>query len=271
MSDIGIPTLRRGSAPPELEWRWGDITLVGTSLAARATAFAVGELGVALDIGRMTPLLAAQPVVLLSHGHLDHLSGVLAYLNVRARFYTDEATRLVVPREIRDAMRGALELLPGMESVRKRLDLSDAVVGAAPGDRVELRGGYAVAFACDHRVPALGWRLFRGGSERAALVYAGDGSTAPFEADPTLLDAGVAVVECTFVEPNRLIAARLSRHAHVRDWIELGPRLTCDHLVLAHLPAIPLDQLRTLTEPLAAALSGRLVLWAPRRLPGERG
>jgi len=270
VSDIGIPTLRRGSAPPELEWRWGDITLVGTSLAARATAFAVGELGVALDIGRMTPLLAAQPVVLLSHGHLDHLSGVLAYLNVRARFYTDEATRLVVPREIRDAMRGALELLPGMESVRKRLDLSDAVVGAAPGDRVELRGGHGVAFACDHGVPALGWRLFQGDSDRAALTYAGDGSTAPFEAEPALLDAGMAVVECTFAEPNRRIAARLSRHAHLRDWIELAPRLRCDHLVLAHLPALPPDRLRGLLEPLAAAFSGTLVAWVPRRLPSHR-
>jgi ribonuclease Z len=270
VSDVGIPTLRRGSAPPELEWRWGDITLVGTSLAARATAFAVGELGVALDIGRMTPLLAAQPVVLLSHGHLDHLSGVLAYLNVRARFHTDEPTRLVVPREIRDAMRGALELLPGMESVRKRLDLSDAVVGAAPGDRVELRGGHAVAFACDHGVPALGWRLFQGDSDRAVLTYAGDGSTAPFEAEPALLDAGMAVVECTFAEPNRRIAARLSRHAHLRDWIELAPRLRCDHLVLAHLPALPPDRLRGLLAPLAAAFSGTLVAWVPRRLPPRR-
>ena len=267
MADVAFPSLRRGAAPPELEWRWGGLTLIGTSIAARATAFAVPDLGVALDVGRMTPLLAAQPVVLLSHGHLDHLSGVLAYLNVRARFHSGELTRLVVPREIRDALRGALDLLPGMESVRKRLDLERAIVGAEAGDRIEFGAGHAVAFACDHGVPALGWRLFRPGRERAVLAYAGDGSTGPVAADPALLDADAAVVECTFVEPNRRIAAQLSRHAHIRDWIEIAPRLPCDRLVLMHLPPLAADELRRLVAPLAAAFPGELVAWAPR-LPG---
>jgi ribonuclease BN (tRNA processing enzyme) len=218
--------------------------------------------GVDLDIGRLTPMLAAQPTVLLSHGHLDHTSGILAYLNLRARFHPGQPPRVVAPATVADGLRRALELMPGMESVRKRFRLDEVIVAAEPGVPVPLPGGSATPFAADHGVPTLGWALRRDGEARPALVFAGDGGTAPFTADPGLLDAAVAVVECTFVERNRVIAARLAAHAHLSDWLELAPRLTCDSLVLTHLPPVPAAELAALVRPLADALAGRLVVWA---------
>jgi ribonuclease Z len=247
---------------PELELHVGGVTLRGTSIAARATAFAVPEFGVALDVGRMSPAIAAQPVVLLSHGHLDHLSGVLAYLNVRARFHKGEPTRLVVPESVAGPLTQALELMPGMESVRKRLRLDDVIVGVAPGQRIRLPGGTAVPFAVDHGIQTLGWTLRRPRVRRPVLVYAADGSTEPFVADPTLLDATVAIVECTFVERNRKVAARMAKHAHLSDWVALAPKLRSDHLVLAHLPPMPAREISVLVAPLADRLPGRLVVWA---------
>lgn len=249
--------------PAELTARFGGITLHGTSVAARATAFAVPELGVTLDLGRLSPMLAAQPVVLLSHGHLDHLAAVLAYLNLRARFHAAVPPRVVVPSEIAADLRRALEAMPGMESVRKRFSLEEVVREASAGDVVELPGGIARAFACDHSVPTLGWRLFRAGGERAVVSYAADGSTGPFVSAPELLDAEVAVVECSFAGRNRRIAARLAKHAHLLDWVVLAPRLTCDVLVLAHLPELPREEFARLLEPLAAALppGTRAVAW----------
>jgi ribonuclease Z len=248
--------------PRELELHAGGLTLHGTSMAARATAFAVPELGVALDVGRMGPLIAAQPVVLLSHGHLDHLSGVLAYLNVRARFHREAPPRLFAPRETAERLAAALELMPGMESVRKRVHVDEAIVGVEAGAEVELAGGVATAFALDHGVPALGWALRWTSGARPALVFAADSTVAPFEAEPELLDADTAIVECTFVESGRRVAARLSRHAHITDWVGLAPRLACDRLVLAHLPEVSRERLADLVAPLAAALRGELVLWA---------
>ena len=240
----------------------GGLTLAGASVAARATALAVPELGVVLDIGRLSPRIAAQPVVLLSHGHLDHLAGVLAYLNVRARFHAGVQPRVAAPHGVAEPLLAALAVMPGMEAVRKRLRLEDTVLGVGPGDTLAVPGGTATAFAVDHGVPSLGWALRRTGEQRPCLVYAGDGTVEPFRADPGLLDAAAAVVECTFAGRNRRIAARLARHAHILDWAEIAPSLCCDRLVLVHLPPLPAAELTELAGPLAAAFAGELVLWA---------
>lgn len=262
MSEIGFAREADGRFPPELELDLGGLTLRGTSIAARATAFSIPGLEVALDLGRLTPAIAEQPTVLLSHGHLDHLSGVLAYLNVRARFYPDVPPRVIAPDAVAAGLREALAVMPGMESVRKRLRLDRVILGAKEGVRVDLSRGVAQAFATDHGAPSLGWAIYRGREKRAALVYAGDGTTAPFKAAPELLNAHAALVECTFVEKNRRVAAHLAKHAHLKDWLEVAPTLRCNTLVLAHLPPLERTELEWMARPLANAFPGRLVLWA---------
>jgi len=262
VSRILLPDPCGDSSPAVLRLGLGDFTLTGVSVAARATGFVVEELGVVLDLGRMSPLVAAQPLVLLSHGHLDHLAAVLAYLNVRARFHPDEAPLVLAPAAVAWSLRQALAVMPGMESVRRRLDLERVLVGMEAGDGRVVHGLEIQAFAVDHGVPALGWSLRRSGADRWDVVFAGDGSTAPFVSDPGVLDARVAMVECTFAEPNRRLAARFARHAHLLDWVELAPGLRCDTLVVTHLPELPGSRLRELAAPLAAAFAGRLVLWA---------
>jgi ribonuclease Z len=231
-------------------------------VAARATAFAVPNFSVALDLGRLSPLVSAQGTVLLSHGHLDHLSGVLAYLNLRARFHPDEPTRLLAPAVVAEPLRQALAVMPGMESVRKRAALDEIIVAAEPAVPLSITGGTATPFPLDHSVPTLGWALHRDGESRPTLVFSADSTTEPFETNAELLDAEVAIVDCSFIEPNRRIAARLSKHAHILDWLELAPRLTCDALVLSHLPQASRESITELAQPLARAYRGRLVVWA---------
>lgn len=264
MGELAFPETVAGGWPAELEATLGAIRLRGASAAARATAFAVPDLGVTLDLGRLSPVLAAQPVVLLSHAHLDHSAALIAYLNVRARFHAGEPPRVYAPREIVPSLRKALAIMPGLESVCKRLDLGTVLAGVEAGDEVALPGGVALAFDCDHGVPALGWSLRRAPGGRPVLVYAADGTTAPFVARPDLLDAEVAVAECTFVEKNRRVAAAIAKHAHVADWVEIAPALRCDILVLVHLPQLPRAELAAHLRPLLSATPPecRVVAWA---------
>jgi hypothetical protein len=130
-----------------------------------------------------------------------------------------------------------LQVWPELDGVRRRVRLENVVVPAAAGDAFPLvGGGTARAFEVHHSVPSLGWSVTDADASRPVFVFAGDGTVLPFQEDPSLLDAELAVVDCSFVEEGTRVTARLGGHGHLMDWIELAPRLTCEVLVLAHLP-----------------------------------
>ena len=221
---------------PELSsdsWELHLNGLAGVSVGALATAFAVESFSTAIDMGRCSALLAAQETVLLTHCHSDHVAGLIAWLSAHTRRHRDLPTRVVAPAGKREELLAALEIWPDLDGVRRRVSLAEALVGVRPGDSVDLAGGTAVAFAVRHNTTALGWALTREGAARPEYVFAGDSTVEPFRDDPGLLDAAMAVVDCSFVDPGTRVAARLGGHAHLTDWIELLPNLACDTLVLA--------------------------------------
>jgi phosphoribosyl 1,2-cyclic phosphodiesterase len=221
----------------ELALTIGGERLVGVSVAALATAFTVERCQTAVDMGRCSARLAAQDTVLLTHCHSDHTAGLIAWLSAHTRRLSGRPTRIAVPAERRDRLVAALELWPDLDGVRRRVELEQVTTPVAPGDTIELAGGcIAEAFAVRHNTAAVGWSITGGGSTRPGFVFAGDGTVEPFRDDPSLLDATVAVVDCSFVDPGTRVAARLGGHGHLADWLELLPDLDCDALVLAHLP-----------------------------------
>lgn len=232
---VGFPTL----SPDlwELRLHTPETSMAGVSIAALATAFAIDRFKTAVDIGRCSALLAAQETVLLTHCHSDHVAGLIAWLSAHTRRHRGRPTTVVVPEKRRAELLAALEIWPDLDGVRRRVDLDEALVSASAGTTIELAdGGSARAFAVRHNTAALGWALTTGGTHRPVMVFAGDGTVEPFRDDPGLLDAEIAVVDCSFIDLGTRVAARLGGHGHLTDWIELLPELTCDTLVLAHLP-----------------------------------
>ena len=218
-----------------LEERGHELT--GVSVAALATAFAVDRFSTAIDMGRCSARLAAQETVLLTHCHSDHIAGLIAWLSAHTRRHRGRPTRVVVPAQKRADLLAALEIWPDLDGVRRRVVLDEVLVGAGPGTSIELaEGGSARAFAVRHNTASLGWAVTAGDRTRPALVFAGDGTVEPFRDDPAQLDAPLAVVDCSFIDPGTRVAARLGGHGHLMDWIELLPDLSCETLVLAHLP-----------------------------------
>ena len=223
-------------------------------MAALATAFAVPSLSTAVDMGRCSAELAAQDTVLLTHCHSDHVAGLVAWLSAHTRRHRGRPTRVVVPAQRRSQLLAALSVWPDLDGVRRRVDLEQVMSPALPGTVVDLAdGATATAFRTRHNTASLGWTLRTGSGTRPWGVIAGDGTVEPFRAEPALLDACVAVVDCSFVEPGTRVAARLGGHGHLADWLELLPDLACDALVLAHLPP----------ETTAAAIFARI----PDELP----
>lgn len=243
--------------------------LVGVSLAALTTAFATPQYRAAVDIGRCSALLTAQDTALLTHCHSDHIAGLIAWLSARSRRQSNRPTTVVVPEEKRGELLAALAAWPDLDGVRRRIDLDRTFIGAGPGTTIDLDGGaVATAFAVRHNTAALGWTIAAADERRPLFAFAGDGTIEPFRDDPSLLDAEVAVVDCSFIEPGTRVAARLGGHAHIADWLELLPDLACDHLVLAHLQpgAGAADVLERLPEPLPGTAT--VVPWVAA--PGRR-
>jgi ribonuclease BN (tRNA processing enzyme) len=241
--------------------------VVGHSVAALATAFAVPSLGVALDMGRCSALLARQDVVLLSHCHSDHIAGLVAWLSAHTRRHRDRPTTIAVPAERRSSLLAALSVWPDLDGVRRRVDLDACLVGAEDGDEIPLAGGaVARAVRAHHVVPSLAWSLHPTSAGRASIHYGGDGSILPYRDRPELLDAALALVDCTFVESGRRVAARLSGHGHLTDWMELLPNAACDCLGLIHLASY--TDIRALTTTVEAQLRGHagppVVAWIPQ-------
>lgn len=221
----------------ELRFEERGHALAGVSVAALATAFAIDRFSTAIDMGRCSARLAAQETVLLTHCHSDHVAGLIAWLSAHTRRHRGRPTRVVVPDGKRADLLAALEIWPDLDGVRRRVVLDEVLVGALPGTTIELaEGGSARAFAVRHNTTALGWAITAGDGTRPALVFAGDGTVEPFRDNPAKLDAPLAVVDCSFIDPGTRVAARLGGHGHLMDWIELLPDLRCDALVLAHLP-----------------------------------
>src|SRR3954471_18394364 len=79
--------------------------LQGYSVAGMETCIEVPSLGLLLDLGHCSKTAVNQPVVLVSHGHLDHVGAVVQHAARRAMLNMSEGTYVIAPDMERDLER----------------------------------------------------------------------------------------------------------------------------------------------------------------------
>ena len=237
----------------------GPHSVSGISVGGVYTSLAVPELGLLFDAGAPLRSLASADTILLSHGHVDHLGALPALLGIRG-LANRPPPRVVMPAEIEAELLSVLASLSRLQ----RSPLEIEPIGLRPGDEISLRGDLRIrAVRTFHPVPSLGYvvirrvaklrlefqgltgpqiaALRRSGTEvtvyedRPELAYATDTLISAFDHAPELYQARTLIMECTFVDERKsLAAARASCHIHLDEVIERAEQFTNDHVVMMH-------------------------------------
>ena len=266
-------------------------TLRGVSLGGIYTSLHVPELDCLFDVGWPLRTAASVRHLFLSHGHVDHAGGLSTLLGMRALFGHPRPLRMVLPEEIADPMREALEA----QSRMQRYELAVELVPMKPGQEIALRGDLSArAFRTYHPVPSLGYIIVRRVAklrpelhgltgpeiaarrrsgeevstsvERLELAYATDTLAVVLDREPAVLDCRVLVLECTFLDGKKSLAdARAGCHIHLDELIERADRFTNDSLVLMHFSQLyrPGEVREILERRLPERLRSRTLAFVP--------
>jgi len=239
---------------------WGELRLAGGSRAGEASLVLLPQFRLALDAGRPARALVPMQHVVVSHGHMDHVLGLPAWASQR-QLNGIPGGSVYVPSSLGDGVRDLLSTCARLEG-GEPYDVE--VVPIAPGQSIELRGGFTLRFfRTSHWVETLGcsleWVRRRLLSELAGLdgeelrrrhergeaitedvrtpllAYLADTGPAVFADQPLLAEVEVLVVECTFLRPSDRERARRFGHMHLDDLVAIAPSLANRHLVLTHL------------------------------------
>ena len=237
----------------------GPIHVIGYSVAGEETVVQIPELDVCFDIGRAPHFALTSNIVCVSHGHMDHLAGLAYYLSQRY-FQGMKPGLILLPKELVPAVN---EVLRGWRNV-ERQNTPFELVPMEPGQDHEVRRDFLIrAIETHHGGGSLGYALIsvreklkaeyvgRPGPELASLrkqgvpiqyrlevplvTFLGDTTAGRVFDHPDVQNAEILLTECTFFAPDHRQRAKIGKHLHVEQLLEILPKLKNQHVILTHV------------------------------------
>jgi ribonuclease Z len=266
------------------------LALLGFSTAGVETSIEVPTLGLLLDLGRCSRTAVNQPIVLISHGHLDHLGAIVQHAARRALLSMEEG-QYVVPAAIApdvERLFGAAETLDGGAVPRR-------VIPLAAGEELPLgKNRFVRPFPTFHRVPSQGYTVWErrtrlrdelrhldgralGQMRRAGeavdeahevplLSFTGDTRVEVLERTPELQRTETLIIEASFLDDRVAVAdAREMGHVHLDELAARGDLFPPHDVVLHHFSARYASEevARLCAQRLPAELAARVRLLGP--------
>jgi ribonuclease Z len=268
----------------------GPYTIRGLSVAGIYTSLFIRELAALFDVGFAARSVAGAENLFLSHGHADHCGALVSLLGMRGLMRMPPL-RVFLPAEIADSTRDALAAFSRCQRHEFNVNLQPML----PGDEYALKPNVSVrAFRTHHTGPSLGYQFFsrvpklkpeylglagreiaerrtRGDElfdqeERLELAYATDTLISVLDSTPSLLQTRVLILECSFLDERKAIAAsRAGGHVHLDELLEKASSFENAALVLMHFSQMyaPAEVHRILRRRCPPELWERLVVFAP--------
>ncbi|HEX8342473.1 MAG TPA: MBL fold metallo-hydrolase [Tepidisphaeraceae bacterium] len=239
--------------------KFQNFSLVGYSVAGEETVVQVPEFNVCFDVGRCPQFALTSDLMLLSHGHMDHVAGLGYYLSQR-HFQGMKPGTVLLPRQL-DAPVG--ELLRAWQGV-ERQQTPFRVEPMCAGEDYPVRRDFVIrCVATHHGFPSLGYVLMSvreklkpeytqfSGEELARMkregveiqyklevplvAYLGDTSYGPVFDHPDVMRAQVLLCECTFFDHEHKTKAKAGKHLHVDDFVKVVDKSQNEHIIVLHV------------------------------------
>lgn len=226
---------------------FGKFTILGTSISGVATTLTVPELNLNLDLGLTTDESLKHPTVLLTHGHLDHMHGIIRHSYLRDLMGIAQKARFICAPHLVSGIHDLFRLWSKFQHSR----MPDyEVVAVEPGGEVQIgQRMFARPFRSIHRVPCQGYTVvevrdkllpeFQGVEgkeigrlksqgvrvtekvEFPILAYTGDTTASLYDQGGSFLKVPLLLAECTFMGDEQDPAfARDRGHTHLNDLAE---------------------------------------------------
>ena len=239
--------------------KFQQFSLIGYSVAGEETVVQVPELNVCFDVGRSPQFALTSDLMLISHGHMDHIAGLGYYLSQR-HFQGMKPGTVLVPRQLDEPVG---ELLRAWQRV-ERQQTPFRVEPMCAGEDYAVRRDFVIrCVATHHGFPSLGYVLVnvreklkpefmeKSGEELAQMkrdgveiqyklevplvAYLGDTSYGPVFDNPDVLKAQVLLCECTFFEHDHRSKAKAGKHLHVEDFVKVVEKSENEAIVVLHV------------------------------------
>mgnify|MGYP001171417498 CR=1 FL=1 len=224
--------------------KFDKFTVLGTSVSGVATTLTVPEFNLNLDLGVTTDDSLREPTVLLTHGHLDHVHGVIRHSYLRDLMGNAQKARYICAPHL-------VPLLHDLFRLWSRFQHSKMpeyeVVPVEPGGEVQVgQRLFARPFKTHHRVPCQGYLLvevrdklraeYQGMDGKAVrdlrlkgvqvtekvdfpvMAYTGDTTVRLFDQGGPFMNVPVLLTECTFMGDEQDPSFAFDRgHVHLDD------------------------------------------------------
>ncbi len=138
------------------EYSYGEFRFKGICEGGIESAVAIPSWKMSVDIGRGHPALTDCRRILLTHGHLDHSSGIAYHASQRSLKKLPPA-EIFCPEEISDPLRNIMD----QWSVIEGFQIPAVIIPVKQGDEFTINSNrYFKALKAWHRIPALGYHVF---------------------------------------------------------------------------------------------------------------
>ena len=223
------------------------------------SCYVLPDFKIAFDVGRCPVELVDIPSVFVSHGHLDHASGIAYYFSQRSLKNLGPGI-MYVPHKILKPLKKITQLWQQIEE----FDYKSNLIGLKPGENVEISKDLSVVpISAIHRVKAHGYVVLKtvtklkteylnlSGKDIAhrrqsenlfnivkqpLFAYSGDSTIEIIKNNQLMRRATVLFMECTYIDDKRDVErARKWGHTHLDEIIENAELFENEKVVLVHL------------------------------------